>query len=204
MADEIDIYSADKDTLIEERLNDYLSKNPLKFTDLISTEKSKEIRVKIVAMINEHIKLLNQVRPKDAKLRTIDHLPGYAVAEIILATGDVKKVEMGTSGYKIAAKRYYKTAAGDWAWAGTYEIISEEGNNNSIMRIFSYMCPDGTRHDEHSMYRYLATNSDTVSLHSDNKLIYFRNGVWDFKTKTLTDYNDPHYDAKYGDKITFA
>ena len=205
MAEEttLDIYAADLDTFIEDRLKNYLSKNPVKFIDLITTEKAKELRVNLVAAVNDLVKLVNQVRPKGEHLRPISHLPGYAVAEVILSTGAVKKVEMGATGYKIAAKRYYKTPAGDWAWAGTYEIINEEGNN-SIMRIFSYLCPDGTRHDEHSMHRYIATNADTVSLHSDNKLIYFRNGVWDFKTKTLTDYNDPDYDSKYGDKITFA
>ena len=196
----------DRDTYIESAVETYIKINNVKLTDLIDTNgKARTARAEILSNINDQINLANQIRSKDEKLTILKNLTGYAVAMILIATGDVKKLTLGTGG-KIIAKRYYKNSdtCGEYAWTGTYEIISENSDNNSVMKALSLLIPDASRHDEHSLLRYLSCHAPTAHIGEDNKLIFFRNGVWDYRTKTLTEYNADDYDDKYGDIISLS
>jgi hypothetical protein len=198
----------DKDTYIEICVADFLSKNSLSITDLIddTTDRAKEIRAELTSAINEQLSLCNQVRSKESRFQLLKSLPGYAVAKLLIATGDVKRLVLGSTGYRLVAKRYYKNASTGyaWTWAGTYELINSNDDDNAVMRSLSLLIPDATRHDERSMLRYLGCHAPAVTLHSDNMLIYFRNGVWDYRSKTLTAYDSPDYNSKYGDTIALA
>lgn len=196
----------DRDTYIESAVETYIKSNNVKLTDFIDTNgKARTARAEIISNINDQINLANQIRSKDEKLTILKNLTGYAVAMILIATGDVKKLTLGTGG-KIIAKRYYKNSdtCGEYAWTGTYEIISENSDNNSVMKALSLLIPDASRHDEHSLLRYLSCHAPTAHIGEDNKLIFFRNGVWDYRTKTLTEYNADDYDDKYGDIISLS
>lgn len=196
----------DRDTYIESAVETYIKSNNVKLTELIDTNgKARTARAEILSNINDQINLANQIRSKDEKLTILKNLTGYAVAMILIATGDVKKLTLGTGG-KIIAKRYYKNSdtCGEYAWTGTYEIISENSDNNSVMKALSLLIPDASRHDEHSLLRYLSCHAPTAHIGEDNKLIFFRNGVWDYRTKTLTEYNADDYDDKYGDIISLS
>lgn len=196
----------DRDTYIESAVETYIKSNNVKLTDFIDTNvKARTARAEILSNINDQINLANQIRSKDEKLTILKNLTGYAVAMILIATGDVKKLTLGTGG-KIIAKRYYKNSdtCGEYAWTGTYEIISENSDNNSVMKALSLLIPDASRHDEHSLLRYLSCHAPAAHLGEDNKLIFFRNGVWDYRTKTLTEYNADDYDDKYGDIISLS
>ena len=115
----------DRDTYIESAVETYIKSNNVKLTDLIDTNgKARTARAEILSNINDQINLANQIRSKDEKLTILKNLTGYAVAMILISTGDVKKLTLGTGG-KIIAKRYYKNSSGEYEWAGTYEIISE-------------------------------------------------------------------------------
>lgn len=196
----------DRDTYIESAVETYIKSNSVKLTDFIDTNgKARTARAEILSNINEQITLANQIRSKDEKLPTLKNLTGYAVAMILVATNDIKKLSLGTGG-KIIAKRYYKNSStsGEYVWAGTYEIISENSDNNSVMKALSLLIPDASRHDEHSLIRYLSCHAPVAHLGEDNKLIFFRNGVWDYKTKTLTEYTADDYNDKYGDIVSLS
>ena len=198
----------DRDMYIEAGIAEYIKDHDIKITDIIDSKscKAREIRTELISTINEQITLANQLRSKGDRMQLLKSLPGYAVACLLIATGDVKRLVLGSSGYRIVAKRYYKnnSTGNCYEWAGTYEIINENSDDNSVMRALSLLIPDASRHDERSMLRYLACHCESVSMNANNMLVYFRNGVWDYKTKTLTAYNDPTYDDKYGDTITLS
>lgn len=196
----------DRDTYIERVITTYIEKNDIKLTDLIDSKgKARAIRAEIVTEINEQITLANQLRSKEDRMPLLKNLPGYAVAMILIATGDVKKLT-NDSGGKIIAKRYYKNAStlDEYKWAGTYEIISEISDDNSVMKALSLLVPDASRHDEHSLIRYLACHTPAAHMNLNNKLIFFRNGVWDYKTKTLTAYDADDYEDKYADVVSLS
>lgn len=196
----------DRDTYIESAVTTYISKNDIKLTDLIDPNgKARTARAEILSGINEQLTLANQLRSKESKLPQLKNLTGYAVAMILIATGDVKKLT-SESGGKIIAKRYYKNSStlDEYKWAGTYEIISETSADNSVMKALSLLIPDASRHDEHSLIRYLSCHAPAASMNANNKLIFFRNGVWDYETKTLTAYDDNDYDDKYGDIVSLS
>lgn len=194
---------ADRDYYIEEGIKNYLKKNSVLLTDLIAeSDTLQTMRYTLILSINDLIELENQMRGKGNKLQPIKTLPGYAVARLLLATGDIKRLTLG-SGYRIVAKRYFKNASGDLQWSGTYEVI-DNNDNNAVMKALSLLNPDATAHDERSMMRYIACNAESVTLQSNNKLVFFRNGVWNYTDKTFTAYTDASYDDKYKDIITLA
>lgn len=194
-----------RDLYIEMSVEAYLQTHEIKITDIIDSESSRarEIRGEILESINDKITLANEVRGKGNKIRAVDSLPGYAVARILIATGDVKRLALGT-GRRIISKRYFKNSNGENEWTGTYEVTTDANTDSSVMRALSLLVPDATSHDEHSMMRYLVCNADSVTLQTDNKLVFFRNGVFNFADKTLTEYTDADYDAKYGNIISLA
>jgi phage/plasmid-associated DNA primase len=198
----------DRDGYIEACVAEYISNNEIKLTDLISNEggKASTIRAEIITSINEQISLANQLRPRGDKYQLLRSLPGYVVGKIILATGDVKRLNLGSSGYRLVCKRYYSNAATgfNYAWAGTYEIITDGNYDNSVARAFSNLLPDATRHDELSFFRFLSCNAPAADIHANNRLVFFRNGVYDFDTKTLTAYDAPEYNTKYGSIVSLA
>lgn len=195
----------DRDMYVELCIEEYIKTHTIRIIDLIDSnaKTAQQIRIDLISKINEQLTLANQLRSKDCKIRMINSLPGYAVAKLLIATGDVKKLTLGASGYKIIARRYYKNAD-EWKWAGTHEIINRGDYDNSVMRAFSLMIPDASAHDENSLIRYIACHAPSVTMHTDNTLVYFRNGVWDYKTKTLTAYDAPDFDQKYGKTIALA
>lgn len=201
-------HADDRDMYIEISVDEYIKTHDLKIVDLIDDKSTsaRDMRVEIIAQINEKIALANALRAKGDKLRNVSSLPGYAVAQLLIATGDVKRLTLGTSGYDIIAKRYYKNAKTTytWKWAGTYEIINVNNYDNAVMRALSLLIPDANAHDETTLIRYLACHAESVSLNNDNQLVFFRNGVWDYRTKTLTAYSDPAFDQKYRDTISLA
>lgn len=195
----------DRDTYIESVIESYIENNDILLVDLIDNENgtASTIRATLTSEINESIKLANELKAKDSKISYCRSLPGYAVAKVLLATGDVKRLALGSSGYRLVAKRYIKTQDG-WKWAGTYEMINEHDDDNAVMRALSLLIPDASAHDERSMFRYLGSHADSVTMNSDNMIVFFRNGVFDYRTKTLTAYTDPSYDDKYADIIALA
>lgn len=199
----------DRDQCINDVIEDYISSHKIKITDFIeSAKKAQDIRIELTSMINDAINLANQVMSKERAIKYISSLPGYAVGKLLLATGDVKIVDIGSKDYDIVAKHYYKNESTgyNWKWAGTYEIIDKENTSydNVVMKSLTMLTPNAITHDEKAMIRYIACNAERATINNDNKLVFFRNGVWNYRTKTLTAYDDPTYDNKYGDIIVTA
>ena len=194
----------DRDTFVENVLNDIIKKHKPTLTELLDADKARDIRAEAISKINDVISLNNQLVDKANKLKTLTNLPGYAIAHMLIATDDVKRMRTGSSGYKIVCKRYYNDAAGDIKWSGTYEIINPDDYDNTVMRVLTNISPDASRHDELSCMRYLSNAAPTVTLHEDNNLVYFRNGVFDFRNKTLTSYDDSDYESKYGNTVSLS
>ena len=193
----------DRDYYVECTIKDYISKNQISLSDLtIESDDLQQMRYTLISNINDRIELENQMRSKSDKIQKLKALPGYAVAKLLIATDEVKRLSLGSS-QRIVSKRYFINKAGDLEWSGTYEMIGVD-DDNAVMRAMSLLNPDATTHDERSLMRYLYCHAPRAYLQSNNKLVFFRNGVWNYEDKTFTDYNDNSYDSKYGDIITLA
>ena len=90
-----------------------------------------------------------------------------------------------------------------WKWSGTYYKFSEKDLACQIMQAFQRLSPNGTAQDVETFKRELR-RAPVAYLQRDDKLVWFRNGVWDYRTRTLTAYEDPSFEAKYPDQITLG
>ena len=162
----------------------------------------EQIRDQILTKIAIAIGLENQNRARGDKLKPLQSLPGYIVTQRSTVTGAIRIMYTGTSGYKIIAKQYHKEA-GIWKWSGTYSVVDETDNTSQVMMIFQRLCPNGTKQDIATFVRELC-KAPRVYLQDDNMLIWFRNGVWDYRTMSLTSYDDKDFDAKYPTQISLG
>lgn len=193
----------DRDYYVECTIKDYISKNQISLSNLtIESDAIQQMRYTLIANINDRIELENQIRSKSDKIQKLKALPGYAVAKLLIATEEVKRLNLGQS-QRIVSKRYFINQSGDLEWSGTYEMVDFD-DDNAVMKAMSLLNPDATTHDERSMMRYLYCHAPRAYLQSNNKLVFFRNGVWNYEDKTFTNYDDTSYDSKYKDIITLA
>lgn len=162
----------------------------------------EQIRGQILSAMVILFELENQARPRNAKLKPPQSLPGYIVARMIMQTGALRLMQTGTSGHKIIAKQYHREADA-WKWSGTYSVVDEDDNTSQVMMIFQRLCPNGTKQDIATFVRELC-KAPRVYLQDDNMLIWFRNGVWDYRTMKLTTYDDEDFDAKYPTQISLG
>ena len=115
------------------------------------------------------------------------------IARVILATGDIKVMLTGQDSHKMICKHYYRDQHGDYRWAGTYDIINARDSAGPVMMAFQRLCPNGTRQDLSTFDREIR-RAPRVRIQSDDKLVWFRNGLWDYRTKRLTSYDDENFD----------
>lgn len=196
----------DRDSLISDIVDAVLASiGHITLPDLLdpTSKVPEDTRAGILAQIELCFALENQARSKDVpKLKVPDSLPGYVVARIVMATGAIRTMLTGQSGHRMIAKHYYRDGNG-YKWAGTYDIVDEMDSAGPIMRIFQRLCPDGNGHAETTFRRELR-NAPRVRVQSDDKLVWWRNGVWDYRTYTLTPYDDPEFDRIYPDQIALG
>ena len=64
------------------------------------------------------------------------------------------------------------------------------------MMIFQRLLPERDKAGPRDVYPRTVQGAARVYLQDDNMLIWFRNGVWDYRTMKLTDYDDEDFDAK--------
>ena len=167
-----------------------------------SRDLPEHIRGVILSFISTFFYLENQNRQRGEKLKTPQSLPGYVVARVLLRTGAIRLMKFEGSGSQIIAK-YYHMEHGTWKWSGTYYKFSEKDLACQIMQAFQRLSPNGTAQDVETFKRELR-RAPVAYLQRDDKLVWFRNGVWDYRTRTLTAYEDPSFEAKYPDQITLG
>ena len=198
-------HPTDRDSLINRAADGVIDTlDRLTLPDLLdrSGDVPEQIRGQILSAMVTVFELENQARPRNAKLKPPQALPGYIVARIIMRTGAIRLMQTGKSGHKIIAKQYHREADA-WKWSGTYNVVDEDDNTSQVMMIFQRLCPNGTKQDIATFIRELC-KAPRVYLQDDNMLIWFRNGVWDYRTMKLTDYDDEDFDAKYPTQISLG
>lgn len=84
-----------------------------------------------------------------------------------------------------------------------YSVVDETDNTSQVMMIFQRLYPNGTKQDIATFVRELC-KAPRVYLQDDNMLIWFRNGVWDYRTQELTPYDDTHFESKYPTQISLG
>lgn len=120
----------DRDSLINRAADGVIDTlDRLTLPDLLdrSGDVPEQIRGQILSAMVTAFELENQARPRNAKLKPPQALPGYIVARIIMRTGAIRLMQTGTSGHKIIAKQYHREADA-WKWSGTYNVVDEDDN----------------------------------------------------------------------------
>lgn len=195
----------DRDGWVDAVLDYIFETCNIRLDELASRDRSvaEMLRRRILTETNDQILLNNQIRGKGNALQKLNKLTGAAIARVLIETGDVKRMITGTSGSMLVAKNYIERD-GKSEWTGTYSIINEDDYSHILARAISNLSPDATTHDRNRTYEYLEAHAPVVYAHTSDRIVFCRNGVWDYETRTFTNYDDPSYDAKYGNKISLS
>lgn len=192
--------------LFREIVKDYMVQNPVNLPMLLENacKKAEEIHDDLLATYRLERSLSNTALAKGEQLNKMSKLPGGIAAQVILATGDVRVMLIGSSGYRIITKKYYRNASTGWRykWAGSWQIVSDEKESISpIMKIFRRLCPNPSSADIYN-FRNTLRDADIARATLDKMLVFYRNGVWNYRDRSFTAYDAPDYDAKYPTQIT--
>ena len=202
-----------KDTNVESIIRDetgkYLAANRVSLPELMdeTTGKADEIHDGLMYAFDNAIQMANAIRKK-AKLpavRMLSQLPGHVAAQVLLATGDVRVMQTGSSGYKLIVRRYYRNSSTnwEWKWAGFWEVVSDDEETNPLWRVFRMLCPSNTSKDRKQFLSKLWDAKSCLAT-QDKNLVYFRNGVWDYTTRSFTAYDDPNFDSRFPTQISLG
>jgi phage/plasmid-associated DNA primase len=136
------------------------------------------------------------------KFKAPTSLPPRSAADLINGTGDVRVLKTGSKGYLLAVKKYYRNASTNWAtkWAGWWEIIDPNDETNIVYQAFRLLCPSARPVDKKAFDMCLL-DTDFSTATQDPHLVWFRNGVWNYKDRSFTEYDDPDFDEKYPTEI---
>lgn len=198
--------SVDVEMLIEDSTEEYLDQNRPSLVELCKpySRVAASFRAGLISYINGSIKLYNAAQTPDGRFKTLSTLPGYVMARVLVATGDVRRMITGTEGYRTIVKRYYTDRkTGETRWSGTYAIHSPSDSNSPLARAVHAMNPNRTKHDLDTFEAGLA-NAPACTANGDDKLVFWRNGVWDYRSQRFTSYDDPRFDELYPDSIALA
>lgn len=156
----------------------------------------------------------NERLPKGAtKVSSLYSLPGWVVARILIATGEVKCMSTATKAQpdqgstQIVRKHYFKNkyTGGKYKWSGQWAIVDEKNKADSLMVVARGINP-AIEAEGKEVQSFLSSLDDApvVYINARNDIIFYRNGVWDYSTETFTEYDDPRYDSLYGDTVCLS
>lgn len=197
---------SDRDSIMNYTTSTFLAANPITLPDLLddSGDTAETVRAELLDEMKTHVEMENSLREKTSRIPVPNSLPGYIVARIVMSTDAIRTLVTGNQGHRMIARHYYfDKKSGAYKWAGTYNIVDETDPAGPIMKIFQRLCPNGTAHDERTFARELR-KAPRVRVQEDNSLVWLRNGVWDYKTRKLTEYNDPMFDSIYPGQIALS
>lgn len=193
-----------QEDVVNEFIEDFIQNyGQLHLYDLMDKATVRYIRDSILNAYDLQIQLINTGKAKGHTIKAMRSLTGSMVAQIVLATGDVR-VMRGNSGSTLIVKKYYRNKSTNWKykWAGTWMTVSNtKDDSTDLLAIFRNFVKNPKASDRDNYFSYLY-DTKKVFFQSDNSIVFFRNGVWDFKAKTFTDYDDPDFDKKYPTQFT--
>lgn len=181
-----------------------------KVTDLMDSDKAKDMRQHILENIDLQVDMENACRKKDMqKLKTVNSLPLYSISELILHTNDFKLVSIaGSDAMPKLAMNAYDTQG---KFSGIMKYVSTEntGGKNPFAAVCRQLNPNITRNaiadvvasveaalsNSKKAYEYTATSN------SNHRLIPCNNGIWDYDTKEFTPHDSPDRWTKYPDVV---
>ena len=203
---EIDLNSVSQESLLRDIVDLYVADKKFTLPELMdkSTNAAYKVHDEIYANFNSTRAALNsQMADAKAKISTLTKLPGYVAAKVVLATGDVRVLKTGSDGHKMIIKRYFKNARtnGQYKWAGSWQVVNENDDTNPILKVFRMICPSASSQDKTAFLSALRDADSTIAT-SDPMLVFFRNGVWNYRNKTFVEYDDPNYDKFYPTEVT--
>ena len=187
------------DTLMEAITAEYLKENPVTMPDLLSKPAvGRKIREDIINLYRTNRSILNTNLPKGDNIEVRRAINGTCAAQIVLSTGDIRIMWVGTDSYKVIMKRYYRNKETGWKfkWSGTWMVLSDVVDDaHPLLKIFRVLCPNRERSEKPNYLAKLKDAPEAVFA-QDNKVVFYRNGVFDYRTRQLVDYDDPDYDEK--------
>ena len=150
-------------------------------------------------------------KSESTKLKKFDDLPGWVIADILVATGGVRvlntKHGRNTVGTEhLIFKDYFKNkyTNGKMKWSGQWRQYQEKSRTDLVNKFFRKLCPSATSADKEDFVTRLYAEAPVSYINARNDLIFWRNGVWDYTLKKFTNYDDDDYEELYGDVICMA
>lgn len=171
------------------------------------------IRTEIIATYDElRIEANDALKKSDStKLKKFDDLPGWVIADILVATGGVRvlntKHGRNTVGTEhLIFKDYFKNkwTNGKMKWSGQWRQYQEKSRTDLVNKFFRKLCPSATSADKEDFVTRLYSEAPVSYINARNDLIFWRNGVWDYTLQKFTNYDDDDYEELYGDVICMS
>ena len=177
-------------TIMMGALNEYIAVNsPLPEPEIAEAE--------LLEMIEMQLDIYNQVRPKGKKVQNPKHLPNRLIAELIVAYGNTVKIRMADDKYVLG---YYGEKG--TTYHGIYRLIASDKSAsayhlNKLIRALNY---DISSKDRSEVYKCLIDIAPERVPENRPELMPVNNGIYNFKTGELLDYED-HRDLTFLHKI---
>jgi hypothetical protein len=145
------------------------------------------------------------------KLKKLDDLPGWVIADILVATGGVRvlntKHGLNTVGTDhLIYKDYFKSkwTNGKMKWSGQWRQYQDKTPTDQVNKFFRELNPSATSGDKEDFVTRLYSKAPVSYINARNDIIFWRNGIWDYTLKKFTNYDDDDYEELYGDVICMA
>ena len=169
--------------------------------DLMDKKKATAISDEIVQKTADIVRTENIFREKGNKLKNNTDITRAQITEVLVSTGDFKRVKTAGQGTVLVQK------VREGADLGLYRIQSTgragEAPTPEITRIIRNLYHDADTTLINEIIRRVSTDErvESAELNSNYNLIYCNNGIWDYDTQTFTPYDSDDYDSKYGDIV---
>ena len=167
-------------TIMMGALSEYIAVNdPLPIPEIAEAE--------LLQMIEIQLDIYNQVRPKGKKVQIPKKLPNRLVAELAVAYGNVCKIKVADGSYIIG---YYGEKG--TTYHGIYRLIvsdttAEAYDLNKLIRGLNY---DISKKEREEVYNCILDIAPERFVTSRPELMPVGNGVYNFETGELIDYDD--------------
>ena len=169
--------------------------------DLMDKKKATEISDEIVRMTTDIIRKENIFREKGNKLKNTTDITRTQIAEVLVSTGDFKRVSTAGQGTVLVQRIREGTDI------GLYKIQSTgragDPPTSEISRIIRNLYFDADTTLINEIIRRVSTDErvESAELNNNFSLIYCNNGVWNYDTQEFTPYESDDFESKYGNIV---
>lgn len=138
-----------------------------------------------IVEVTKQIEFANALRPRSQKMKMYTYVPGFVIAELILAQGDVCRISFSGSVEDATVAVYNHRGPRN----GLYTLITDTKHYGVLGEIMRQYSPGITQKERNELWDVLLQKAPLKSLTRDRNLVNVGNGIWDMEKRQLYPYN---------------